>query len=394
LQIVPGITAALAAGSYAGIPLTDRGLASAVALVTGHEESDKSGTSLDWDALARFPGTLVIYMGVTTADLWTAALLQAGKPPNTPAALIRRCSLPDQQTIRCRLDEVAQHLTPASKFRPPVIVIVGAVAALAEAGDEPAPLPLRGQTILVTRPSDQADALAGPLRDHGATVLVQPAIEIAAPLDWSPVDRAIESLPGFQLVVFCSHNGVEFFLNRLLERGRDMRSLAGAQLAVVGQKTAQSLGQFHLRADIVPPDFRGKSLADQLVPIARDKKVLIVRASRGRDGWADRLAAAGADITQVVAYSHRDVLQADPNILDLVQAGQVDWVTVTSSAIARSIAHLLGPSLRRVKIASLSPVTSATVRELGYEVAAEADPFTIESLMEAICSAAAGCQGH
>ena len=132
LEIVPGITAALAAGSCAGIPVTDRGVASAVALVTGHEEPNKPGSSLDWDALARFPGTLVIYMGVTTANIWTRQLLDAGKSPDTPAAIIRRCSLPDQQTIICTLGDVAQHLTPASKFRPPVIVMLGPVTKLAE----------------------------------------------------------------------------------------------------------------------------------------------------------------------------------------------------------------------------------------------------------------------
>ncbi len=164
-EIVPGITAALAAGSYAGIPITHRGLASAVALVTGHEEPEKPESALDWGALARFPGTLVIYMGVTTAQTWTHALLEAGKPADTPAAIVRRCSLPDQQTIRCRLDEVAEHLTPATKFRPPVIVILGPVTELAETMSWVQHRPLQGQTILVTRPADQAAALADPLRD-------------------------------------------------------------------------------------------------------------------------------------------------------------------------------------------------------------------------------------
>ena len=177
-EIVPGITAALAASSFAGIPVTHRGLASAVALVTGHEEPGKKESALDWQALARFPGTLVIYMGVTTAEAWTQALLDAGKAPETPTARIRRCSLPDQQSIRCRLDEVADRLTPAIKFRPPVIVIIGPVTELAESMDWISKRPLFGQTILVTRPADQASALAGPLRDLGATVLLLSLIHI------------------------------------------------------------------------------------------------------------------------------------------------------------------------------------------------------------------------
>jgi uroporphyrinogen III methyltransferase/synthase len=162
-EIVPGITAALAAGSYAGIPITHRGIASAVALVTGHEEPGKPESALDWPALAAFPGTLVIYMGVTTAESWVSALLAAGKPPETPCALLRRCSLNDQQQIHCRLDEVVGHLTPASQFRPPVITIVGEVTRLAATMDWFGHRPLHGKTVMVTRPSGQADELAKPL---------------------------------------------------------------------------------------------------------------------------------------------------------------------------------------------------------------------------------------
>jgi uroporphyrinogen III methyltransferase/synthase len=387
LEIVPGITAALAAGSFAGIPVTHRGLASAVALVTGHEEPDKPESTLDWSGLARFPGTLVIYMGVTTAGVWTRALLDAGKSPDTPAALIRRCSLPDQQTIRCRLDEVADRLTPASKFRPPVIVILGPVAKLSETTQWVEQRPLLGQTILVTRPAAQAETLAAPLRDLGARVLIQPAIEIGPPQDWKPVDQAIGSLGEYDLLVFCSHNGVGYFLSRTLQLGFDLRQLAGVQLAVVGSKTAQSLAEFHLRADIVPPDFRAQSLAAQLSPAAAGKRILVVRASRGEDVLADQLQSAGAQVTQVVAYSHRDVRQADPDILNLARAGKIDWVTITSSGTAESVANLLGDSLANTKIASLSPVTTRTLAALGYQAAAQADPYTMESLVEAIRTA-------
>ena len=383
-EIVPGITAALAAGSYAGIPITHRRLASAVALVTGHEEPEKPESALDWNALARFPGTLVIYMGVTTAQTWTHALLQAGKPADTPAAIVRRCSLPDQQTIHCRLDEVAEHLTPANKFRPPVIVILGPVTELAETMSWVRHRPLQGKTILVTRPADQAAALADPLRDLGATVLIQPAIEIGPPLDWCDVDQSIHSLADFDAIVFCSRNGVHYFLNRLTELGKDVRALAGIQIAAVGDKTADSLAEFHLRADIVPVDFRAEALADQMASEASGKRILIVRASRGRDVLADTLSAAGARVRQLVAYSHQDVTEADPNIAALAQAGKIDWVTITSSATAESLDRMLGRALQNSKLASLSPVTSKTLRDLGYEVAAEAKPYTIDSLIEAI----------
>lgn len=386
-EIVPGITAALAAGSYAGIPVTHRGLASAVALVTGHEEPEKPHSALDWKALAKFPGTLVVYMGVTTAESWTGALLQAGKSPDTPTAIIRRCSFADQQTVHCRLDEVAGQLTPASKLRPPVIVIIGPVTELAATMSWVQDQPLVGKNILVTRPIHQAEALAQPLRELGARVLLQPAIEIAPPDDWSSVDESIDDLDRFDTIIFCSHNGVQYFLGRLLERGKDVRRLAGVQIAAIGKKTAETITQFHLRADIVPDEFRAEMLAEEMAAEASGKRILIVRASRGKDVLPNALAAAGAKVQQVTAYCHRDVVTTDPEIAELAREGKIDWITVTSSATAESLHRMLGDALHQSKLASLSPVTSKMIRKLGYEVAVEATPYTIEALTEAINSA-------
>lgn len=385
-EIVPGITAALAAGSYAGIPITHRGLASAVALVTGHEEPGKSESALDWNALARFPGTLVIYMGVTTAKAWTTALMDAGKPRGTPAALVRRCSLPDQQSMHCRLDEVADRLTPASRFRPPAIVILGAVAELGRTLSWVQARPLFGQTVLVTRPQAQAEALVRPLRELGANVVLQPAIEIGPPESWQAVDQAIGNLDQFDTVVFCSHNGVQHFLQRLLELGQDVRAFGPAQLAVVGSKTAESLSNFHLQADLVPPDFRAESLVEIVAPNVQGKNVLIVRASRGRDLLADELGSHGANVTQVTAYSHRDVETANSSVLAQADSDAIDWLTVTSSATAENLARLFGKRLHQMKIASLSPVTSETLRSLGFKATVEADPYTIKALVEAIAT--------
>ncbi|TWU35897.1 uroporphyrinogen-III C-methyltransferase [Novipirellula artificiosorum] len=383
-EIVPGITAALAAGSYAGIPITHRKLASAVALVTGHEEPGKAESALDWDALARFPGTLVIYMGVTTAGHWTRSLIDAGKSPGTPAAIVRRCSLPDQQTFHCRLDEVADRLTPASKIRPPVIVILGPVAELAETRSWIAPRPMLGRSVLVTRPSDQVDPLVGLLRDLGATVLVQPAIAIGPPTDWAAVDAAIRQLHEQDFVVFSSRNGIRFFLNRVLALDLDTRVFATCQIACVGQKTAEALQDFHLRADWIPKDFRAESLAEALSDQVSGKRVLLVRASRGRDVLARSLSAAGAEVSEVTAYQHTDVVSADAKILELASDGKIDWITVTSSATAENLHRMFGASIKHSRVASLSPVTSETLRSLGYTVDAEANPYTMQSLVQKI----------
>ena len=383
-EIVPGITAALAAGSYAGIPITHRKLASAVALITGHEEPGKAESALDWEALARFPGTLVIYMGVTTAESWTRALMNAGKAGDTPAALIRRCSHGDQQTVHCRLDEVAQRLTPASQFRPPVITILGEVTKLAETMNWLERKPLFGQTILVTRPTEQAESLVRLLRDQGANVLVQPAVEIGPPKDWSSVDAAIRNLGEFHFIVFCSTNGVRFFLNRLLKQTHDIRSLGSAKLAVVGSQTASALANYHLAADIVPGEFNAKSLVASVIPIAKNKRVLVIRASRGRDDIVDPLCAAGAIVDEVIAYDHRDVERLNPPIAEAISNGKVDWVTVASSATATNLHKLFGKDLAKTKIASLSPITSQKLGDLGYQVSAEASKATMKHLVDSI----------
>ena len=386
-EIIPGITAALAAGSYAGIPVTHRKLASAVALVTGHEEPGKSESALDWDALARFPGTLVVYMGVTTAESWTQSLMAAGKSPETPVALVRRCSHNDQQTIQCLLDEVAERLTPASKFRPPVIAIIGPVTELAESMNWAEHRPMFGQTVLVTRPAEQAEALACPLRDLGAHVVLQPAISIGPPDDWDPVDKAIAELNACEILIFCSRNGVRYFLDRMLERVGDIRHLNAPDIAVVGSQTADALKEYYLNTDIVPENFSADSLAKLLAPGVEGMKVTIVRASRGSDTLASKLISAGADVTQVVAYNNADVLEADAKILEAMSTGQIDWITVTSSATAENLHRLFGDQLETAKLASLSPITSKTLTDLGYTVAAEANPYTMRGLVEAIQNA-------
>jgi uroporphyrinogen III methyltransferase / synthase len=386
-EIVPGITAALAAASYAGIPVTHRECASAVAFVTGHEDAERAESALDFVALARFPGTLVFYMGVTTAPAWTAALIQAGKPAGTPAAIVRHCSLPDQVTIRCRLDEVAARLAVAGNIRPPVIVIVGAVTALMDTPAWFERRPLFGRRIVVTRPLEQSAALAEQLAELGAEVLLQPAIRISSPRDWRPVDAALARLSSFAWLVFSSANGVRYLLERLLAHGRDLRALAGVRIAAIGPGTADVLSRYHLRADLVPDEFRAEALADALGEQACGRRYLLARASRGREVLAERLRAAGAEVEQVEVYQSTDVNAPDEAIASRLAAGEIHWVTVTSSAIARSLAAMFGTNLQQTQLASISPVTSSTLRELGFAPAVEAREYTMSGICQAILEA-------
>jgi uroporphyrinogen III methyltransferase / synthase len=383
VEIVPGVTAALAAASYAGIPVTHRDAASAVALVTGREDDDKTDSALDYAALARFPGTLVMYMGVTTAAHWSAALIANGKSPQTPVAVVRRVSLPDQIRIDTTVGEVAK-VIQAKKLRPPVVFLIGDVAGHAASWSWFDKRPLFGQKVLVTRPQHQADDLASPLAELGADILLQQAIEIRPAKDPSLIDRALERLDRFQWLVFSSANGVRHFLDRLPAIDRDLRQLGSVKIAAIGPGTAEELAKYHLKADIIPHEFRAESLAQALAKGAAGKRFLLVRASRGREVLAEELATAGGQIEQVVAYESLDIEQPDEGIAAQMAAGKITWTTVTSSAIARSLVRMFGDSLKNTKLTSISPITSATLRELGYEPEAEAKDYTMAGVVAAI----------
>lgn len=394
-EVVPGITAALAAGSHAGIALTDRRAASAVALVTGHEKDDQEGTKLDYAALAHFPGTLVFYMGVTAAEVWTQALLAGGKSPSTPVALIRRCSWPDQTTTLTTLGETVAVLK-AAKLRPPIIAVVGEVIDHRSATSWFTERPLFGKRVLLTRPDDGGsadEATVRQLQQLGADVRLQPAIAISAATDLGPLDAALrrfadEPTP-FDWIAFSSGNGVRALLRRLEALGRDARIFGRAKFAAIGPATAHALAAFHLRTDLIPPEYRAESLAESLSQKVTlgEKRFLLIRASRGREILAETLRAAGAEVEQVVAYQSTDVAKPDEEIAELVAAGKIDWITVTSSAIAKSLAAMFGPELKKAKLASISPITSATLRDLGHEPAAEATEYTLPGLVAAILSA-------
>jgi len=390
-EIVPGVTAALAAGSYAGIPVTHRQMASAVAFVTGHE-CDHKDARIDWAPLASFPGTLVFYMGVTTVREWTDALLAAGKPADTPVAVVRRCSWPDQMTLKTTLGNLADEVQQR-RLRPPAVTIVGEVVNLASQLNWFEKRPLFGQRVMVTRPRHQAHVLDSLLTELGADVVLQPAIEIEPPPSWEPVDRAIEQLERFNWIVFSSANGVNYFLERLLQQ-TDLRRLGHVRFAAVGPGTAEALAAYHLNADVVPEEYRAEALAAALAEPARQgQSFLLIRASRGREVLADELRAAGGTVEQVVCYFSRDVTQPDEDVAAAIGEGRIQWVTVTSSAIARSLHALFGDALKQTQLASISPVTSATLRELGLEPAAEATVYTMHGLANAIVRASGSQPG-
>ena len=385
-EIVPGITAGLAVAAYCEIPITHHEDASAVALIAGQERRAKTTSSLDFGVLAEFPGTLIFYMGVRKAAAWSRALIEHGKPPETPVAIVRRCTWPQQRMVRCTLATVAEAVA-REKFRPPALFIVGKVVDRAGQLSWFTARPLFGTRVLVTG----SPATSGKLRDRltalGAEVITQPAIRITDPPDWAPVDAALDRLDEYDWLVFSSSNGVDYFLRRLLEHGGDLRRLGGVKLAAIGADTAGRLGGYHLQADLVPEQFHAEALAQALVGEAQGRRFLLARASRGREVLADELAAAGAQVDQIVVYGSVDVQEPNPDVAAALSAGEIDWVTVASSATARSLVRLYGDALGRARLASISPLTSTALGDLGYEPAVEASVHNTSGLVDAIVGA-------
>jgi len=388
-EVVPGITAGIAAPAYAGIPVTHRGLATAVALVTGHTRADgeEAERAIDWEALAAFPGTLVFYMGVRQLPVIAESLIAAGRTAEEPVAVIQDGTLAGQRSVHGTLATIAA-VVAREGIRPPSVTVVGPVAALGEQLGWIAPRPLSGRTVAVTRARPEASGLARRLRDLGASVVEAPAIRIeplaGPPLDPSPYD----------LICVMSPNGVELMFERLAagDPPRDARSLGGARIAAIGPGTVRALAAHGIRADIVPERSVAESLADALagIPVSR---ALIARAAEARDVVPEALAARGAEVDILTLY---ETVAESPEPRVLEQALAADYLTFTSSSTVRFLLGAAGGPERispSTRLASIGPVTSRTLREAGLEPHVEAERHDIDGLIEALLADATGRRG-
>jgi uroporphyrinogen III methyltransferase / synthase len=376
-EVVPGVTAGVAAPAYAGIPVTQRGVASAVAFVTGHEDPAKPETAIDWPALAAFPGTLVFYMGVRQLSRIAAELVASGRAADEPAAIVERGTLPGQRTVRAPLREIAD-AAAAAGVRAPAITLVGPVAALA---DELAWLeerPLIGRTIAVTRARAQASALAARLRELGAAVVEAPAIRV------EPLDAEVPDLAAYDLLCVTSPNGA----HELMRRVRDARALAGPRIAVIGPGTARALREHGIEPDIVPSRSVAEGLAEALDGVPA-KRALIARAEEARDVLPDALRDRGAEVDVLALY--RTV--AEP-LDDGARAAALgaDYATFTSASSARFF-HAAAGTLDGPRLVSIGPATSAALRELGFAPDVEASDHTPDGLVAALLADASGSAG-
>jgi uroporphyrinogen III methyltransferase/synthase len=389
-EIVPGITTGLAIAAFCEIPVTHHDDASAVALIAGREREDKGETSLDFAALARFPGTLILYMGVKRCGEWSQALIREGKGSETPVAIVSWGTRTKQEMTKCTLGTLAETVKRVG-VRPPSVFVVGKVVDRAPDQSWFTAGPLFGQCVLVPSSSRTAEKLRDELEALGAEVLVQPAIRITDPPDWTLVDRAIADIARYDWLVFSSGNGVSYFMERLSQLGRDARSLAGVKIAVAGSATAETVRAYHLKADLVPQEFVAESLVEALLSEAQGgRSFLLAGANRGRQVLGEELTRAGAEVERIVVYSSEDVENPDPAVEEALATGSVDWVTITSSATARSLHQLYGTALDGVALASMSHITTAVLQELGLTATVEASPHSVPGLVQAILDADCG----
>lgn len=387
-EIIPGITSAIAVAAYAGIPVTHRGIATSFAVVTGHEDPDKTESGMQWDKLSTAVDTLVFLMGVENLAHITAQLMAHGRSSDTPAAVIRWGTTPEQKTLVTTVGQAVADVAVAG-MTPPAIFVVGQVVSLREGLRWFDTRPLFGRRILVTRAREQASRLTEELEGAGAQCLEAPTIRITAPDSYEPLDNAIRSISQYNWVAFTSPNGVKNFFARLKLQGKDARHLGQAKLAVIGSETAAELERQGIMADVVPAEFRAEAVVAALHgKIGPGDRVLIARATEAREVLPHELSRMGALVDVIPAYT--TVLgEADgAAIRRQLLAGEIDIVTFTSSSTVTNLLKILGEDaqdlLGNVKIACIGPVTADTCREHGLSPDVVATEYTIKGLAESI----------
>jgi uroporphyrinogen III methyltransferase/synthase len=402
-EVVPGITAAIAAPAYAGIPVTHRDFNSSFTLITGHEkeleyreaerELAEGSSDLDWTAIAKLP-CIAFYMGVKSLPRITAKLIEHGMARDVPAASIQWGTTPRQRTVVATLASLAQRVEEA-KITPPALTIIGQVVSLRETMNWFEKKPLFGQTIVVTRTRQQASDLSRKLEELGAAVIEAPTIEIGPPRDASNVDQALARLQEYDWIVFTSVNGVAETKRKLMQFGLDARVFGKAKIAAIGDATADAVRQhLCLSVALCPETFVAEALADELERRGEvgGRKFLLLRADIARPILRERLERGGAaQVNDVAVYETHPANSLPSHLLDALEAKQVTWVTFTSSSTARNFIALLGDDyktkLANMKLASIGPITTATLREFGLAPTVEAKQFNIAGLVAAISDA-------
>jgi uroporphyrinogen III methyltransferase/synthase len=384
-EIIPGVTSAIAVPAFAGIPLTHRGYTSTVAFVTGHEDPAKEKSDIDWARLSGI-GTLVFLMGVKNLARIARNLVEGGKRPETPAALIRWGTTPDQETLTGTLADIAAKAREQG-FSPPSILVVGEVVSMRPKLGWFETKPLFGRGVVITRPDEQAAEFARLLSAEGARVILFPTVRIVPPASWENLDGALGNLGSYHWIIFTSANGVKHFFRRLRETGRDVRDLKGIRICTIGPATAAAVEGMGIRVDIVP----GEYISEGVVRAFQDvdlggKRVLLPRAQEARDVIPEGLSKLGASVDAITVYSTVRSESRRSDLQSLLDAGKVDVITFTSPSTVNNFKEIMGGSAlpETVRIACIGPVTAAAAKKQGFTVHICQDAFTIPGMVESL----------
>lgn len=384
-EVVPGVTAGIAAPAYAGIPVTHRGMSTSVTFVTGSEDPSRNVEGVDWSALAHVGGTIVLYMGVKPLPRIVATLTSAGMDPDTPAAAIEWGTYARQRTVNATISTLCEAIEREG-LRAPVITVIGSVAALRDEIAWFDRRPLFGKRVVVTRASAQAASLAAPLTAAGAEVIEMPASRIE-PLDGAPLREALSRLADYGWIVFTSQNAVAIVWDALRADGRDARALSGLGIAAVGPATASALLEHGLAVDVTPDRFVAEELLEALRERddVRGARVLYAAAEGAREVLSDGLAVLGARVDRLAIYRSVPDGSGGSELRARIEGDAVDLVTFTSASAVRGFIAAVGAELaRRVPAASIGPITTAAAREAGIDVIVEATESTISGLVDAV----------
>jgi uroporphyrinogen III methyltransferase / synthase len=391
-EVVPGVTSATAAATYAGIPITHRDYTASVAFLTGHEDPTKENSGIEWEKIATGVGTLVVYMGIKNLPIIVANLIKYGRDPHTPVAVVRWASTPEQRSVVGTLETITQVVKDAG-IKPPSLIIIGEVVKLRDTIDWYEKRPLFGKRILVTRTREQASELVAGLEEYGADCLECSTIRIQ-PVDcYDALDEELERLDEYHWILFTSLNGVKYFFERLYAKGMDARSLKGPEIAVVGKSTADLLLHYGVHADLIPAVFTGEGLAESLLDQGVEgRNILIPRALQAREILPETLRGAGAQVTVVPVYQNCPAEGDREFLREELRKGTINMVTFTSSSTVRNFLALLEDKepggvknlMAGVKVAAIGPITAKTVTDSGLKVDVMPKEHTIAAMIEAI----------
>lgn len=387
LEVVPGVTSAVAAPAYAGIPLTHRKVASSVAFITGSEAADKASSTIAWEKIATGVDTLVFLMGVRNLPRIAAKLIEHGRHPHTPVALIEWGTLPQQRCVEGKLAEIAT-IAKKEKVRPPAIIVVGEVVNMRKHLRWFEDRPLFGKRILVTRAASQSPRTVEMIEELGGEPVEFPTIRIEPLVDYADLDAVIEALAEYDWIVFTSANGVEAFFSRLPQLAKDARSLSGVSICSIGPRTSDALQSLHLIPDLQAERFSSEGIVEEFRKVGlRGKNVLLARSDLADETLPSSLESLGAKVKDIPCY--RTVMgQPDESVIADLMEGKIDVVMFTSASTARNFATIVGDDLEKIPkgtlFASIGPVTTRTANEAGMEIQIEAGQYTIPHLIAAI----------